>query len=267
MSCKVKSISLPHKIFIMGFIADFIRSIYRMRDLEVVIRPIRNPLLSDQSQIILPYSNYAPWKVDRLFSDTYDKINGHTLVDIYRCWELWDSLDNVIANIEGDILEVGVWRGGTGGIMAKKLSMLDPSRTLYLADTFEGVVKATKNDSKYIGGEHSDTSLNLVNELLTNKLGLKNYKILKGIFPDDTGSEIENHKIAMAHVDVDVYQSTKEIVEWIWPRLSIGGVIFYDDYGFTPCDGVIKFVNEQKKLKDRHTFYNLNGHAITVKLA
>ena len=251
----------------MGVVADLIRSFYRLRNFEVIIRPIRNVKMTNQSQIILPYSNYAPWKTDTAFMNVYQAISGHTLVDIYRCWELWDALNNVVENVEGDVVEVGVWRGGTGGIMATKLATIAKERTIFLADTFEGVVKATANDSAYVGGEHSDTSEDAVNELLNKKLGLSNYKILKGIFPDQTGEILKDRKFAMAHVDVDVYQSTKEIVEWIWPRLSVGGVIFYDDYGWTPCDGVIKFVNEQKKMKDRHTFYNLNGHAITVKLA
>lgn len=251
----------------MGLIADLVRSFYKSRNFEVIIRPIRNTKMTAESQVILPYSNYAPWKAEAGFQEVFKAIEGHTLVDIYRCWELWDALDNVVANVKGDVIEVGVWRGGTGAIMAKKLSKLDPTRTIYLADTFEGVVKATKNDSQYVGGEHSDTSDGLVRKLLSDKLNLQNFKILKGIFPEDTGGTLDNHSFAMAHVDVDVYQSTKEIVDWIWPRLSVGGVIFYDDYGWTPCDGVIKFVNEQKKMKDRHTFYNLNGHAVTVKLA
>lgn len=251
----------------MGILANIIRSIYRKRNFQITIRPVRNSGLIAESEILLPNADYAPWKTDFDFQKIYKLIEGNSLVDIYRCWELWDVLDSIVTSVEGDIIEIGVWRGGTGAIMASKLNRLDSSRKIYLADTFEGVVKATKKDSQYTGGEHSDTSSEIVENLLANTLNLKNFKILKGVFPDETASMIQNPNFALVHVDVDVYQSSKEIVEWVWPHLSVGGIIVFDDYGWTNCDGVITFVNEQKRQPDRHTIYNLNGHAIVIKLA
>src|SRR6188474_90604 len=72
-----------------------------------------------------PSANYAPWQGDISFMNIYNQIKGNTLVDIYRCYELW-QLVKKIHNINPDaaILEVGVWRGGTAGIMSKQLSNL-----------------------------------------------------------------------------------------------------------------------------------------------
>jgi O-methyltransferase len=64
-----------------------------------------------------------------------------------------------------------------------------------------------------------------------------------------------------------VYLSARDIVEWVWPRLSIGGIIVFDDYGFIGCDGVTKFLNEEKHKKDRLFMHNLNGHGILIKLS
>ena len=61
---------------------------------------------------------------------------------------------------------MGVWRCGTVGIMAKQLTNLKSKANLYLADTFEGVAKAGANDSFYTGGEHSDTSQHIVEDVL-----------------------------------------------------------------------------------------------------
>lgn len=250
----------------MGIVADMVRSFYRSRNFEVVIRPVRNASRQMDSEIVLPNADYAPWKSDADFQAVYQAIKQNTLVDIYRCWELWEGIGNVCRCIPGDVLEVGVWQGGTGSVLARRLQKLAPERTIFLADTFEGVVKAGKNDSRYVGGEHSDTSESLVQNLLGQKLGLQNFKILKGIFPDQTGFGLENHTFSLVHIDVDVYQSCKEIVDWIWPRLSIGGILFFDDYGFTNCDGVVRYINEQKSQSDRLIFHNLNGHAIAIKL-
>lgn len=250
----------------MGFVTSILKKIYQTKNLQLEVRPFRNQKMADNSEIIRPYSNYAPWKEDKDFAAIYEIIKGYTLVDHYRNYELWDLVGQICPQIEGDVLEVGVWRGGTAGTMGKKLQKVAPSKKIFLADTFTGVVKATEADSQYEGGEHADTSLELVQDLMKNKLKLDNFEILKGIFPDESAHSISNHTFSVCHVDVDVYLSTKEIVEWIWPRLSVGGVIVYDDFGYIDTDGIIKFIKEEKLKPDRWITYNLNGHAVEVKL-
>jgi len=100
--------------------------------------------------------------------------------------------------------------------------------------------------------------------LIVDKLLLDNVQIIQGIFPEETSSEIENDKFRFCHIDVDVYQSAKDIVDWIWARMVRGGIIVYDDYGGS--DGIIQCVEEQIPYKDRVVFHNLNGHAIVIKL-
>ncbi len=209
--------------------------------------------------LIFPKNTYSPW-LEKSFLEFYnDEIKPNTLVDIYRCYELY-NLCNQYKKIEGNIIEVGVWRGGTGLILEKGLSNQDK---LYLCDTFEGVVKASKKDNIYINGEHSDTSIELVNEKFKNN---PNIKILKGIFPEDTASLIENEKFKICHIDVDVYDSAKDIFEWIVPRLIIGGMVIFDDYGWANCEGITNFVNTLSDRTDFITIYNINGHAIMTKI-
>lgn len=211
---------------------------------------------------VLPFATLAPWLADPTFMALYEQIQSNTLVDIYRCYELW-SLAQQARYVEGDVLEVGVWRGGTGAILASALK--DSSdKTIFLADTFEGVVKAGMQDTRYKGGEHADTSVQLVESLMV-QLALPNTRILKGIFPDDTQAAIPG-KIAFLHCDVDVYSSSKDIVEWCLPRLSVGASLVFDDYGFFGCEGVTRFCNELRNRKDMRFIHNLNGHAIFVKL-
>ena len=84
-------------------------------------------------------TTYSLWLSDREFLSAYEIIKDFTLVDRERCYELWDLAKQSI-KITGAILEVGVWRGGTGCLLA----MSAPTKSVYLADTFEGVVKASK---------------------------------------------------------------------------------------------------------------------------
>ena len=72
--------------------------------------------------------------------ELYQNLKENTLVDIYRCYELW-SLAKQVANFEGSIVEIGSWRGGTAAILCLAS---DSSTRVYICDTFEGVVKAQK---------------------------------------------------------------------------------------------------------------------------
>ncbi len=215
-----------------------------------------------------PSANYAPWLGDEPFMKIYGQIKGNTLVDIYRCYELWQLIQKAQSlNAQAAVLEVGVWRGGTAGIMAQQLSNLKSKAVLYLADTFSGVAKAGANDSFYTGGEHGDTSQQIVEDVLKNKSQYPHYKILKGIFPEDTAHEINaDEQFALCHIDVDVYTSAKDILEWVWNRLIPGGVVVFDDYGFHSCTGVTKLVDEYRNHSDRQIIHNLNGHAVMIKL-
>ena len=207
---------------------------------------------------VLPRATYSPWLLDASFQAVYQCIKGHTLVDIYRCYEIW-TLGRQLSQVSGSFLEVGVWRGGTGALLAAAA----PQKHVYLADTFAGVVKAGDDDTKYIGGEHADTPAELVADLLQS-IKLSNFSLLKGIFPDQTAPAIED-KLALCHCDVDVYYSAKDVVEWVIPRLIQGGAIVFDDYGFSGCEGVTRFVNEMRNDPRFLFFHNLNGHAIMVR--
>jgi O-methyltransferase len=217
---------------------------------------------------VTPVATYAPWNSDDLFLSTYEVIKSHTLVDLYRCWELWTLVEQSV-KLEGNIIEIGVWRGGTGALMAKKAELCGINGLVYLCDTFRGVVKAGSKDTVYRDGEHADTSRRDVEALIHDQLKLSNVRILEGIFPDETARLIEDREacFSLCHVDVDVYQSAKDVMGWIWDRMMVGGIVVYDDYGFDGCQGITRFVNEQSAAKDRLVSHNLNGHAVVVKLS
>ena len=217
---------------------------------------------------VRPWATLAPWNADPEFVTTYNAIKEYTLVDMYRCWELWTLVGQSAKLDGGGILEIGVWRGGTGAIMARKAALCGISDPVYLCDTFTGVVKAGTNDTRYRGGEHADTSRQLVETLTREKLKLTNVEILEGIFPDQTARQIEGRhpRFRLCHIDVDVYRSAQDVLHWVWPRMGRGGLVVYDDYGFRGCEGIAKIVHEQIDERDRLVFHNLNGHAIVVKL-
>jgi O-methyltransferase len=210
-----------------------------------------------------PNATLAPWLADAEFMAAFEIAKNNSLVDVYRMHELW-SLVAETAKIGGDIVEVGVWRGGTGAVMARKEKLLGGSGRVFLCDTFRGVVKAGAEDSDYRGGEHDDTNRAIVEDLL-GKIDAGAARILEGVFPDETGRALDSDRVRLLHVDVDVYQSAKDSVEFLWDRMPAGAAIAFDDYGFVGCEGVTRYADELRARKDVFFLHNLNGHAVIVK--
>jgi O-methyltransferase len=95
------------------------------------------------------------------------------------------------------------------------------------------------------------------------------YVLLQGVFPDETAFLIPTReKFCFCHIDVDVYLSAKHIVDWLWDKLVVGGIIVFDDYGFDSCPGITKYVDEELALSTNTIFvHNLNGHAVIIKIS
>jgi O-methyltransferase len=221
---------------------------------------------SPSYQRLNPIADYAPWTTDSQFLEIYHTIRPYTLVDMYRCYELWTLVEQS-QKLTGSLIEIGVWRGGTGALMAQRAKLSGITDTIYLCDTFRGVVKASAHDPLYKGGEHHDTSIGLVEDLVYNQLNLEHVKILQGMFPEETAKAVDHESFRFCHIDVDVYQSAKDITESLWNKLAVGGMIVYDDYGFFGYAGLTKYVEEQRHARDRLILYNLNGHAVAIKIS
>jgi O-methyltransferase len=210
---------------------------------------------------ILPIASYSPWLDDSNFKTIFEEIKHNTLVDRYRCYELY-MLAKQVQNLDGNILEVGVWKGGTAKLLRYFVA---ENQNVFLADTFSGVVKASNEDSLYKGGEHSDTSETIVKNLFGH-LADSNTIFLKGIFPEDTGNVVKGFNFKFVHIDVDTHNSAKDTFNFIWSQVVVGGIIVFDDYGFNGCEGVTNFFNELS-LTNAVKLYNINGHGIIIKTA
>lgn len=226
----------------------------------------RGAVATGQHAMSYPISTFSPWLTDEGFQSVYQAIRRHTLVDIWRCYELWQLIAEVV-DVPGGVLEVGVWRGGTGTLMARRAELLGIADPIFLCDTWEGVVNSGAIDTHYNDGEHSDASVAVVRELVNRCTELGHVEVLKGMFPDETSDQIEDQVLRFVHIDVDVYRSAAATFSWAWPRLSVGGIVVFDDYGFPSTPGVTRFVDEQRSGADCVFLHNLNGHAILIKRA
>ena len=100
-------------------------------------------------------------------------------------------------------------------------------------DTFAGLPN-TKADDVRFAEKMFSASLDQVKSRLSS---FQNVFFYPGLFPS-TGDLVRNNKFALVHLDVDLYQSTKDALEFFYPRLVPGGILISHD--FPSADGVQK---------------------------
>ncbi len=170
------------------------------------------------------YYIYPPWDLYD-FMQHYKKIEGHTVVTPDRAY-LIRQLSLSCRDIEGDYAECGVFRGGTSYLIAEAINGSD--KTLHCFDTFEGMPITARNDpSGHKPGEMGETSEKFVDDYL------KQFKTeLHAGFIPLTLLDVREKQFAFVHIDLDIYRSVHDAVAFFYPRMSKGGIMLFDDYGF-----------------------------------
>jgi hypothetical protein len=179
----------------------------------------------------------------------FNWVKPFTMTSIERVKVFLDAIQYVSnSNIPGDIVECGVWKGGSVMAAILQLNRLERKRNLWLYDTFEGMSEPTDSDEdnrgrkaldrlqkedKYTSNVWAYSTLEEVKKNIekinSSKLNL-NY--IKGKVEDtlQDQSNIPN-EIAILRLDTDWYESTKAELEILYPRVQKGGVVIIDDYG------------------------------------
>lgn len=169
------------------------------------------------------------------------RVLPYTMTSPERIFALIQAIKYIVKNrIRGDVVECGVWKGGS--IMAVAMTLLKLNcreKTLYLFDTFEGMTQPEEWDVTYYGQPAKDildqvrcyASLAEVESTVCG-MGYDRSKIrfVKGrveeTIPDQAPDEI-----SLLRLDTDWYMSTRHELNHLFPRLVQGGVIIIDDYG------------------------------------
>lgn len=182
---------------------------------------------------------FSPWHGQGEFRRFYEIAAPRTLVSPDRCYVLYTLLGQA-AHVPGDVWECGVYKGGTAAMLAALLQEKAPTKRLYLFDTFEGMPETDAEKDWHKKGDFSDTS----RESVTAYVGHPDLCVVRQGFIPTTFAGLETAQIALAHIDVDIYKSIIDSLEFIWPRLSLGGFVIFDDYGFRTCPGARAAVDD-----------------------
>lgn len=182
---------------------------------------------------------FSPWLGGGDFKKYYAVAAPRTLVSPDRCHVLYTLLRQS-ASVIGDVWECGVYKGGTAAMMVAILAQYAPKKRLYLFDTFEGMPDTDPVKDWHKRGDFSDTTL----ESVSAYVGFEQQCVFRKGYIPDTFKGLEANAVAFAHIDVDIYKSILDCLDFIWPRLSAGGFIVFDDYGFPTCPGARAAVDE-----------------------
>ncbi|MCK4717823.1 MAG: class I SAM-dependent methyltransferase [Thermoplasmata archaeon] len=174
------------------------------------------------------YSTFSPWFED-WFQEMYAKVKDNTVVREDRCYILHRFCQRS-THLEGDFAECGVYKGGTAYLLAHTLQKEEAEgRRLHLFDTFQGMPDIADEDpSTHKEGDLGDVSLDAIKSYL-NPFPFVEFH--PGFIPE-TLRPFEDRKFAFAHIDVDLYQTSKDCCDFFYDRMVSGGVMIFDDYGF-----------------------------------
>jgi hypothetical protein len=179
-----------------------------------------------------------------------DFVRPYTMTSAERVWSLLQAVRYVVnEEVPGDFVECGVWRGGSVMAMARELGSLDRGdRRIWLYDTFEGMTAPTAKDVEAVSGVTAQQLLDTTQigdgnnvwcvasqDDVERNLRLTGYPMdqftfVRGDVAQTLQSQVPE-QIAILRLDTDWYESTKVGLEVLYPRLVVGGVCIFDDYG------------------------------------
>lgn len=172
---------------------------------------------------------------------------AHTMIGLKRLDHLQNCIERVLRdNVPGDFIETGVWRGGACIFMRAMLAAYQVTdRRVFVADSFEGLPKPdAKAYPQDAGDTHHCLSFLAVSqtEVAENfrKYGLLDDQVcfVKGWFKDALPNAPIS-RLAVLRLDGDMYQSTIEVLNALYPKLSAGGFCIIDDFALKGCQQAV----------------------------
>jgi O-methyltransferase len=181
---------------------------------------------------------------------------GFTMTGELRLENIRMCIETIIAeDVPGDFLECGVWRGGAS-IFAKAVFNCYgvEDRTVWLADSFEGMPKLTSDEDR-LDADFSDYQYLAVSlERVTDNFrtfGLldDNVRFIKGWF-SETLPSAPVEKLAILRLDGDHYSSTMDVLNALYKKISPGGFVIVDDYfAFAGCKKAVTEFREAHSIR------------------
>jgi len=171
----------------------------------------------------------------------YRAVAPFTLTGPERTVTLMRAIQYLVKHrIPGDVVECGVWKGGSMMAAARALIRQGSTeRRLWLFDTFEGLPEPTDDDVSVCGRDawedHRTEWMSIPQEevraaVLSTGYPSKNVLLVAGRVEETVPAQSPD-QIALLRLDTDWYESTRHELIHLYPRLVPRGILIVDDYG------------------------------------
>jgi hypothetical protein len=198
---------------------------------------------------------------DTAFIEAYRALVG----DNYRALERKYAVYNLLSSLHwlgGEIAECGTYNGSTAYFMALASQQSDRNRQIHLFDSFQGLSRPGAEDGSYwkagdLACPEQTAQRNLAE--------FHNIHIHRGWIPAEF-RRVADNRFCFVHVDVDIYQPTRDSIEFFFPRLESGGMLVCDDYGFDSCPGARRAMDDFFADKRERIIHLPTGQGLVIKL-
>lgn len=204
------------------------------------------------------------WRDDKAFLDDFSRMSPENPYSQDRKWTLREyvKLNNAL---DGDLAECGCYVGTSAFFIAQAST----HGKLYLFDSFQGLSTPDATDLNVEESvmPWSESGGDLTASEATVRHNLASYDsvvILPGWIPERF-SEVADSQFRLVHIDVDLYQPTRDSLNFFYPRLVKGGVIVMDDYGFKTCPGATRAANELAASEGIEILHLATGQGVIMK--
>jgi O-methyltransferase len=215
-----------------------LRPIEHLNDDRAILKRTAVSLVSG---VLRRYGYHLTQRVNPTWQERRDgsilPYSADTMMGLTRLTHLQECIETVIREkIPGDLIEAGVWRGGGCIFMRGVLAAYGISdRTVYVADSFRGFPQVESPEDSDARPEHYHSYLAVPLDTVRGnftRFGLLDDRVvfLQGWFKD-TLPKAPIEQLSILRTDGDMYSSTMDALEALYPRIAPGGFCIVDDYG------------------------------------
>lgn len=179
------------------------------------------------------------WWKNEEFTHYLDRFGELGVLNTDRKWMVHQLL-RLVAHLQGDTAECGVFRGATSYLICcANQDSRAGDKTHHLFDSFEGLSQPSQKDGAHWSKGDLKCGIEHVREALSD---FGNLSFHPGWIPDRF-QDVEDRKFSFVHIDVDLAEPTRESLAFFYPRMETRGIIVCDDYGQSTSPGATQAVD------------------------
>ncbi|WP_441232797.1 TylF/MycF/NovP-related O-methyltransferase [Bradyrhizobium sp. 1200_D9_N1_1] len=198
---------------------------------------------------------------DPEFAAIYERFSEGNYRAYDRRWTVAQLARHAIS-LGGAFAECGVYRGATAYLTAKALHLHGaPHLKLHLFDSFSGLSAPSSVDGSYWRAGDMASGLE---EVRANLAEWSDRVVMHPGWIPERFLDVAADRFAFVHIDVDLFQPTRESLSFFYQRMLPGGIILCDDYGFASCPGARTAMDQFFADKDEEIIHLPTGQGLVI---